>query len=244
MSSYRLSESFCAKAPLPGVILVAVVGLLIAPLVVISVMASRPDIDETLRPIVLLISLPSVLLVVCISLYFNYRRKRAVLQKFRLFLEGDCLTRTGPGLADLSLFRDEVVEIVETEGTGIAVFPSERGRGIFVSARLIGYDEVRATLSQWKDIAVQPKRSLSQWAPLGVTVLLIGVGVATFVLESPYLVLPLGSAFIGFLLYGLWLIQRSPQLNLRTKLCAWMVFFPIFSIVGKMALACGLIGQP
>jgi hypothetical protein len=244
MSSYRLSESFCAKAPLPGVILVAVAGLLIAPLVVVSVMASQPEINSTLQPIELLISLPIVLLVVCVALYFNYRRKRAVLQKFRLFLERDCLTRTGPGLADLSLFRDEVVEIVETQETGIAVFPSERGRGIYVPAGLIGYDEVRAMLSQWKDITARPKPSLRQWAPIGATVLLIGVGVATFVLESPYLVLPLGSAFIGFLLYSLWLIERSPQLNRRAKLSAWMVFFPIFSIVGKMALACGLIGQP
>jgi hypothetical protein len=213
------------------------------PLVFIS-LESNPEISQTLTPIFILIWIVIVLLLVCLGLGGSYFHQRAVLQRFRLVLEGDCLTRTGSGLAGLSLFRDEVVEIVEMEGTGIVVYPSERGRGIYIPVGLIGYDEVRATLSQWKDISVRPKRTLRQWAPLGVTVLLVGAGVATFVLESPYLVLPLGSAVIAFLLWALWTIQRSPQLNLRIKLCAWMVFFPIFSIVGKMALACGLIGQP
>jgi hypothetical protein len=240
MSSYRLSESFCAKRPLPNVLLIAVLLILIMPLLFIG-LTSIPEISQKLTPITMLIWLIFVLLTVCFALGSVYFRQRAVLQKFRLFLEGDCLTRTGPGLADLSLFRDEIVEIVETPGVGAAVFPKERSCGILVPAGLIGYDEIRATLSQWKEITVRPKQSLRQLAPIGITVLLVGVGVATFVLESPYLVIPLGSAFIAFLLWGLWIIQRSPQLNLRTKLFAWMVFFPIFSILGKMALACGLL---
>jgi hypothetical protein len=244
MNGYRLSESFCAKKPLPGLILVAALVTPIIPLVFLSVMSSQPDLDVKLQPIFMLVAFPAVLLLVFISLYFSYRRQRSILQKFRIFLERDCLTRIAPYFADLSLFRDEVLEIVETQGVGVVVFPRDRGRCIFVPAGLVGYDEVRATLSQWTEIKVRPKRPLRQWASLGATALLIGVGVATYVLESPYLVLPLGSVFIAAVLYCLWVIQRSPQLGFRIKLYAWAVFFPIFSIAMKMALACGLLNQP
>jgi hypothetical protein len=244
MSTYRLSDSVCAKAPLPSIILVSVLTLLIMPLLFVA-FASHPEMNQGLTPTELLIPLLFVLPLICLAMYLGYRRQRATFQGFRLILEGDCLTRIAPGLAELSIFCDEVVEIVETQGSGIAVFPTERGRAIGFPAGLIGYDEVRAALAQWKDITVRPNRPLLRWAPIGVPALLIGVAVATFVLQSPYLVIPLGSAVVGFLLYCLWIIQRSPQLGLRIKLTAWMVFFPIFSIVGKMALACGLFGyQP
>jgi hypothetical protein len=245
MSEYRLSDSFCSRSSLRSVAFAAALAILFL-LIISTIAAFQPDVDSGLLLKGAMIFPPLFLLLMCFVLCRTYFFQRAVLRNFRIFLDHEGLTRTaGSRLAEVTIFRDEVMEIIETQETGLKVFPKDRFRAIFIPMALIGYEEVRGALSEWKEMRIRPKPPLYHWAlALGGAALLLTVWLALPLLRSPYLVVPCGSAIIALLLSCIWFVQRSPHFNKRTKLLSWGWFLSIVFILLKIVMAWGLLDQP
>jgi hypothetical protein len=243
MSSYRLADSFCIKSPLPMLVFGIVIAIIIPPIPFI--IAFQAEIDRTVLLASALVMLPFLLLFTSFLAGRTYFRTRGLLRGFRIYLERDALTRTAPGLADLTLFRDEIVEIVETPGLGVAVFPRDRWSNILVPAALVGYEEVRRELSRWKEISVRPRYAFLQGAlAIGLGILILAAWFLAFVPGMPYLAVPCGVTATSALMYFIWVVQRSPHFDRRTKWLVWGLLLSILPIVLKITMDLGLILMP
>ena len=245
MSEYRLSDSFCSRSPLRSVAFTAALAILTLS-ILLTIVVFQPNVDMELLLKWGLILPPIFLLLLCFVLGRVYFRQPLPSEIFASFLDRDGLTRNaGSHSAEVTIFRDEVAEIIETQEMGLQVFPKDRFRAIFIPMALIGYEEVRATLSEWNEIGIRPKPALYQWAlALGGAVLLLTAWFAMPLLQSPYLIVPCGGAVIALLLGTIWFIQRSPHFTKRMKLLSWGLLLSIVPILGLMAFVCGLLDQP
>ena len=245
MSNYRLPDAYCQRAAIGGLAVGGVLLVLLVPIVLAALYFQQPEADRNTALVSLLFVLPIMCLAGGFGLWRGYSRRRAVLQGFQVILERDEITRVMPGLADLTLFRDEITDLTETPLAGLTIRTADPRRWMAVPAALVDYEELRGVLAGWKTIRVLPRsRRIGLAVRIALLTAIAGALLATFFSMNPYVVVPCGIFLLVFCLWGLWSIQRSAMIDARTKLVSWVVLLPVLGVVLRLALALGFMGQP
>jgi hypothetical protein len=191
-----------------------------------------------------LISISILIITGTIGIVTGTIRRRRSLASYRITLEGQSITRSQEGVRDQIIDQDEVTDIAEAAG-GILIRAENPHREIHVPSGLDGYDELKALLSRLREIRSFSTRP-AYWSIIqlfGLLTLLLTGFLATIYFDSPYVVVPSGSLVIVILLVCVWMIQRSPHVDARTRTLSWLVFLPLLSIVFKLLFALGLLSS-
>jgi len=168
----------------------------------------------------------AVMIVIAI---FKMRRQMAALS---ISLTDDTISMAVPGLLASAVRRDEVTRIEERPGQGLAVHGRDK-RVVGVPSMIGGYDEIRAALAQWRPIEpAVPSRGA--WKRTLIVFGVIAGWSATYLLDDPRLVIPIGSLVVIGLLGSLVLIWRSKMLEVRYKLLMLMVLMPVLAIAVRV----------
>jgi hypothetical protein len=173
--------------------------------------------------------------------YLGASAFRERLASYTITLEGQGITRSQRGLPDLTIDQDEIADLLEAPG-GLIVRSEVPYREIHIPRALEGYDELRTLLNQIKEVQPFPQRPWYFSSPIqigGVFLMLAGF-LTTVASDNPYVLVPCSVFVIIAFLSCLWLIQRNPQIDTRTKALSWMILLPLFSVVLRLAIILGL----
>jgi hypothetical protein len=134
---------------------------------------------------VLPVVLPVLALLLPFGLFLGFRsqleRGKVVWNSYDVTLSANVIRRQVTNLPPVEILRPEVVRIVET-GEGVTVATRDRHRFIFIPEQLIGYEDLRAHLAQWRNF--EPPGATNRLFSIGWTVLTIGSWIGTGVLRD------------------------------------------------------------
>ncbi len=219
--------------------------VLAIPIVGVLYYLQQPEADRGVTLVSCLIVLPISWVAGGFGLWRGYSRRRAVLQGFQVILERDEITRVAPGFPDLTLFRDEIQDLTEIPGGGLAIRTADPRRRIDVPTALVGYEELRAALAGWKPVRVLPRSArLGRAVQIALLAAVVGALLATMFSMNLYVIIPCGLFLIAFGVWALWSTQRNPQVDRRTKLLMWAFLLPLLGVTLMLAWALGFFGQP
>ena len=136
---------------------------------------------------------------------------------FRLVADSEGLVRQQAGLPDVRVAFSEISALEENAEHGLRIRTSDSFRQIFVPIDLIGYEELKTHLSQWK----QPVRR--SWRLLGFLTGTVGAGylIAWEIIRSSHdrrITVAVAALLTCYLLWSLYKTWRSPEIGRSTKL--------------------------
>ena len=217
---YQLSaESIDRKVWKRGVLgLAACVAILVA---LALVKGQSADPDQRMRIVFAGIF---AFIAAAIGIVFGSRKLKESLSTYRLTVVGNSIVRTQDGLKTLHLDRSEIASVGEAKGRGLYIGGQERLHRIFIPTGLVGYDEVRQSISGWgtpKQLTIfsQAKRRARE---LGLAIgLLAAWGICAEAL-SPIVVLSCAVAFYGLVGLAISDTYKDPNLSKRAKIITLM----------------------
>lgn len=176
------------------------------------------------------IVLPVALLLLGVLLFGSKGTQRAMERSYatlRITIDTQGIGAVQDGLPEVHLRWEEIVRVVETEGSGLTVFTAQPLRRIGLPATLENYSEARARIALVKEI--QQRRSFAAvLAMLGrILVLVLYLAVIAGALAWVNLWLKLGCCLVLLvILFKLWRMPRveTPLLP-QAKMLRWA--FPV-----------------
>jgi hypothetical protein len=151
-------------------------------------------------------------------------------------LKPDSVAREQAGMPGLEIKNSEIARVLERPDTGLVVETNDKKCQLVVPASLERYAEVRAQLEAWHTI----ENVTNERAAINVGVLLLAVllplagliiiGTST----NSFVVIAVGVVLVATFLLGLVTIQRSLNIDKRTKLSLWLILLPILGITVRV----------
>lgn len=171
--------------------------------------------------------------------YLQVRSQQQNWLSYQLFIGPDSVLKKQRRMPDLEIKRDQITSLHEFPSKGLLIKTGERRRFIFVPVSVERYDEVKARLTQWREIEPVPQRTAWFRQVVYYSLMLVGTVALITAMKSqePRIFLPLGLLLVPFLLWGLIETQRSPNVDRRFKLWSWLMLLPVFLLVMKMISA-------
>jgi len=162
-------------------------------------------------------------------------------ESYSLELGDEVLSHRSAVQPEKRLTRGEVAHIEEAPLVGLLVRGRTPADVIIISPHLAGYDEVRARLASWREIAtvsdqaVQRRQQWASWGGMGLSLLLIGLWVGVGWLPDIRLAMASGVVMCAVGVLALRMLrERAPGLN-RKPLVAVLIFFAL-SIPARLLL--------
>ncbi len=179
------------------------------------------------------------ILVACslgVGAVLAWRRQRASFATWQLSVDGTNLTRRQAKFPDITIAKDEITKITEAPGTGLVVQTESMSVQIGIPDTTENYQDVRAVLSGWTEIQVEPSskalgRKLLMFA---FWLLMLGSMLMIPIATNPALVLGVGFPVTLYLLVSFVLTQRNPHLSRKVKLQSLFLLWIVFLLVMKM----------
>jgi hypothetical protein len=218
---YQLSaESIDRKVWKRGVLTLAACLAILVPLALIKGQSADPD--QRMR---IVVAGMFAIIAAAIGTVFGSRKLKESLSTYRLTVAGDSIVRTQDGLQSLQLDRAEIASVGEARGRGLYIGGQTRLRQIFIPTGLVGYDEVRQSISGWgtpKQLTIfsLAKRRARE---LGLAIgLLVAWGICAESL-SPIVVVSCAVAFYGLVGLAISDTYKDPNLSKRSKILTLLI---------------------
>lgn len=182
-----------------------------------------------------------VLPIFAFALYKGINRSIATQQEqwvsYELSLETDVITKKQLRTSDIQIQKSEISSLQQGQDGSLVVKTEDRHKFIVIPNSLDGLEEVQAHLATWRKVETIPKRPLWQRPYIWLLVAVLIGFVVLFVSQSIQVVLPVGGLLILFSIWCLVEIQRSPQIDAKTKRSSWFSFTFGIAIIGVKIFA-------
>ena len=161
-----------------------------------------------------------ILVILAVSWTARHLIERSIDRRvvgFRLIVDSEGFIRQQAGLPDVRVAFSEISALEEDAEHGLRIRTSDSFRQTFVPIDLLGYDELKTHLSQWK----QPVRR--SWRLLGFLTGTVGAGcvIAWEIIRSSHdlrIIVAVATLLTTYMLWSLYKTWRSREIGRSTKL--------------------------
>ncbi|NDJ33813.1 MAG: hypothetical protein GYB64_04060 [Chloroflexi bacterium] len=156
---------------------------------------------------------------------------------FELRLGEEKLSLRHIGAKKVTIRREDVLRIGETPDEGLWVstgLEEEDGLTVHIPQEVEDYPQVREVLSTWAEVEEVPSQAAPRvpgWAWLALFLIAYGV---VLLVNSLWIVLPVGILLIGFSVYIGIAILRNPNFETPVKLGTVLLALLILSVIGRI----------
>lgn len=188
-------------------------------------------------------SLPLVAIVLAASTVRSVRsqlvKQRLSWDSYELTLGPSLLVRRVGSLQPLEILRAEVTRIAHAPGRGITVSTKDRHRTIFVPEPLVGFDEVKERLAEWR--TSEPARSETVPA-VARSALMLGCFFASLLVPDVRLAVVAAVVFYALLGAAALEVVRTKTLEESARRRV-LISFALFAVAPAARLLMHLSGQ-
>ena len=179
----------------------------------------------------LLLAIPIVIGSLAIGLFIGLRRQKEIFESYELELTETHITQRRKNTPDTSIALDEIQEIRKTTNGVLTIKSENRFRSIIVPIQIENRHELESILSDITEIKSDEKKAVTSVGTRMLPFLVMGLMFLVYSAENKWLVGAAGVLTAAILLWSFITMQRSTQLDHRTKRLSWIVMVVLASVV-------------
>jgi hypothetical protein len=199
---------------------------------------------EESAPEVLRLVIPMLLLFTGIGILRRRKQQRQLLESYRLIIGPDYLERQQASLAPVIIPAAGIRSLTRNADGSLVVRGTAAGAVIGIPAQVEDYPALEQQLQALSPVPLTaggPSWTRYGWlAALPV----IGLMVAFYTVQHKGVIAVTGTLLAGFLLWSLLVIQRSREIDRKTKRLSWIVLLVLLSVAGSMLIRLTGFGMP
>jgi hypothetical protein len=191
------------------------------------------------EPAVLSIAIPVSILGVTMASGFGLlrgiKRQRALYETYRLTVDENAVTREQQNTQTIRLLKSDIT-LITKNGNGSFTIKGKNPRDVIgIAPQIENYEELELLLRQMRPFSGPVHQPLleryGRFLALGVLILFAAVFLST----SKTIVTLAGLVLVGLFVWSVIKVQKNKNIDAKTKRSMYLVIFPIFMIIAKIA---------
>lgn len=191
MKTYKLSPEGLNKSISKILLRIIPLSLLVLVAVLYMNSANNSTSITTFFIIVILIAV-----VLTISIQRGLKNQKESLLSYELVISDNSIVKKQLSLPTIEIEYSDIITIEEITYKGLIIKTKDKYKVIGIPYYLIGYEEVKNTLSQYADIKKSTTPSLIKTSQYVLPILVVLALIIIIKSNNKYLVLPFGTAYI------------------------------------------------
>jgi hypothetical protein len=230
MQSFRIKEDGFKelkkrflKRMIPTLVIAMSIGVMMS-----SINSNYQDIGE----IFYFAFIPFLLLIGGFSLYRSLQKQKALLESYELTISDNVIVREQLNTQDIAIYIKEVQEIVKHKNGSFTIRGKKAQNLIIIPAQIDNYEQLEIMLQKICPITTKAQEAFKQKIQMLLSFAAIGSMICVYVVTNKIVVGIAGSAFAILSICGLVMIQRSKNVDRKTKNMMWISLLAILSTIG------------
>jgi hypothetical protein len=174
--------------------------------------------------------------ILAFTFYNALKKQKAMLASYKLTIPDESITREMINVPVLVIHRQDIREITKNVDGTISVIGDSKLNAIGVPSRIEKKEELEILLSSIKPMTVKTSANWYQRYPFVIVTAVVALMFSVFYLENKFLSSVTGVAFVGVMIYCLIVIQKSKNVDTRTKRLSYFVIIPLLSVIGSLIM--------
>lgn len=171
--------------------------------------------------------------VVVFGLYNSVNKQKIIFESFKLTFDGNKVIREQSNTSIIEILYSDITEVIKNSNDSFIIKGKSALDFIIIPSQIEKYIEVENLLADIKPISTINKSFLQRFNGI-VPVLTIGLMVAFYVSDDKIVICICGLILLIGLIYSLFEIQKSKNIDVKTKKGMWFILLVIASIIGVM----------
>lgn len=178
--------------------------------------------------------IPFSLLILGFGLFLGLKRQKDMWLSYELTIDGETIIRTQNNVPTVTIDKNDLQEMLETRQGDILLKTGQRTNMINIPSSVQDRAELLNSLADFGQINKQSGNKSVMILIAGLVSL--GLMLVFFVSTEPAIIIPSGAILtIGFL-WSFFEIQRSKLIDKKVKRGSYLIFFLLFSIIGRLVI--------
>jgi hypothetical protein len=185
--------------------------------------------------------IPLMLGALAFGLYRGVNRQKEIFDSYVLTLDNNCITREQHNTQTITISNNGIIDIIKNSNGSFTIEGNSTVNVISIPSQIEDYEKLEKLLFEIRQIStIESKPFLQKFNAL-FSILTIGLMAAVYISKDKIIVSVAGTVLLPILGYSLFEVQRSKNIDRKTKKGMWWLILVIISIIGVMYLK--LTGQ-
>jgi hypothetical protein len=178
--------------------------------------------------------IPIVLGALAFGLYRGVNRQKEIFDSYRLKLDNNGITREQHNTPTITISNTDVSEIIKNSNGSFTIKGNSPVNVIGVPSQIDDYEKLEKSLAEIGQILTKNSEPFLQKFRGLLSILTIGLMAAVYISKDKIIVGVSGTVLPVVLGYSFFEVQRSKNVDSKTKKGMWWLILVIASIVGVM----------
>jgi hypothetical protein len=215
------------------IMLIIFIGLVFTVLVVPQFFSGTNSTDgPTTWPYVIIL----LAAVMGFSIFNALKRQQANFESFKLKITDEAIVREAIHVPVITIPKTAVREIIKNANGSFTIIGDSRLNAIGVPAQISDPELLERLLNEIKPAQVRTARSWLERLFIPISFSGVALMMTTFIASNKIIVLTSGLACVAILTYSLIVIQRSKNVDTRTKRGSLVVILPLLAVIAVIVM--------
>ena len=185
--------------------------------------------------------IPIVLGALAFGLYRSVNRQKDIFDTYRLTIDNNSITREQYNTPTITISNADISEIVKNSNGSFTIKGNSTVNLIGVPSQIDDYEKLEISLAEIRPISTKTGKPFLQKVSGLFSILIVCLMAAVYISKDKIIVGVFGAVLLVVLGYSFLQIQRSKNVDNKTKKGMWLLLLVAASIIGVMCFK--LTGQ-
>lgn len=178
--------------------------------------------------------IPIVFGALAFGLYPVVNRQKEIFDSYQLTLDNNGITREQHNTPTITISNTDVIEIIKNPNGSFTIKGNSSVSVIGVPSQIDDYEKLEKSLAEIRQISTKSSEPFLQKFRGLISILTIGLMAAVYISKDKIIVGVSGTVLLVVLGYSFFEVQRSKNVDSKTKKGMWWLILVVASIVGVM----------
>lgn len=178
--------------------------------------------------------IPLVLGALAFGLYRGVNRQKEIFDSYVLTIDNNCITREQHNTPTITISNADLSGIIKNSDGGFTIMGNSTVNVIGVPSQIDDYEKLEKLLSEIRQILSKTSEPFLQKYRGLLSILTIGLMAVVYISKDKIIVGISGTVLLAVLGYSFFEVQRSKNIDSKTKKGMWWLILVIASIIGVM----------
>ena len=178
--------------------------------------------------------IPAALGALAFGLYRGVTRQKEIFDSYRLTIDNSSITREQHNTPTITISYADLSEIIKNQNGSFTIKGNSSVNVIGVPSQIDEYERLEKSLAEIRHISVKSSEPFLQKFQGLLSILTIGLMAAVYISKDKIIVGVSGTVLLVFFGYSFFEIQRSKNVDSKTKKGTWWLILVTASIVAVM----------
>ena len=175
------------------------------------------------------------------GLYRGVNRQKRLFESYTLTFSNNLITREQLNTPTISIYFNDIKEIVKNRNGSITIRGKNVTDVISVPSQIEDYSQLQDTLTQIKSFSTKSNDHFLEKYRGIISLLTIGLMLSVYTVTNKIIVVLSGTLLVGLMIWSLFEVRRSKNIDSKTKRGMWWVLLVLASVIAVMIMK--LTGQ-